>query len=217
MTSQLTPEQLRNSTQRKHHNWNKAVMRSCDFCGLHASTITVDLMAMCASCCDARYTSHLSTMVEMAADALEARDKRIADLVRANAAQDDHINQQQNRIDSFEKVINEAARQINSWRKLAKQNIAEREKDLSELDMARKRIAGLESRAESAEQALKSRQAPVGDLVMLIKVLVRGLKKTGLNSELCESAMDYLKRQKLISASDCLRSDAGISLQKGDE
>lgn len=64
----------------------------------------------------------------------------------ANAAQDDHINQQQDRIDLLEKGNNEAARQINSWRRLAKQNIAEREKDVSELNIARKRIAELEAR-----------------------------------------------------------------------
>lgn len=64
----------------------------------------------------------------------------------ANAAQDDHINQQQDRIDLLEKWNNEAARQINSWRRLAKQNIAEREKDVSELNIARKRIAELEAR-----------------------------------------------------------------------
>lgn len=64
----------------------------------------------------------------------------------ANAAQDDHINQQQDRIDLLEKGNNEAARRINSWRRLAKQNIAEREKDVSELNIARKRIAELEAR-----------------------------------------------------------------------
>ncbi|MGT1841842.1 MULTISPECIES: hypothetical protein [Enterobacteriaceae] len=64
----------------------------------------------------------------------------------ANAAQDDHTNQQQDRIDLLEKGNNEAARQINSWRRLAKQNIAEREKDVSELNIARKRIAELEAR-----------------------------------------------------------------------
>lgn len=64
----------------------------------------------------------------------------------ANAAQDDHINQQQDRIDLLEKGNNEAARQINSWRRLAKQNIAEREKDVSELNIARKRISELEAR-----------------------------------------------------------------------
>lgn len=61
---------------------------------------------------------------------------------RANAAQDDHINQQQDRIEQLE----EGARQINSWRRLAKQNIAEREKDIAELEAARQRIAELESR-----------------------------------------------------------------------
>lgn len=34
---------------------------------------------------------------------LEAKDKRIAELERANKSQDDHINQQQDRIDSLEK------------------------------------------------------------------------------------------------------------------
>lgn len=52
---------------------------------------------------------------------------------RANAAQDDHINQQQGRIDQLEKGHEEAAKQINSWRRMAKQNIAEREKDIAEL------------------------------------------------------------------------------------
>ncbi|MGI4674909.1 ead/Ea22-like family protein [Klebsiella pneumoniae] len=65
---------------------------------------------------------------------------------RANAAQDDHINQQQDRIDQLEKGHQEAAKQINSWRRMAKQNIAEREKDIAELDAARQRIADLESR-----------------------------------------------------------------------
>ncbi|WP_241170090.1 ead/Ea22-like family protein [Serratia marcescens] len=35
---------------------------------------------------------------------LEAKDKRIAELERANQSQDDHINQQQDRIDSLEKT-----------------------------------------------------------------------------------------------------------------
>ena len=64
----------------------------------------------------------------------------------ANAAQDDHINQQQDRIDQLEKGHNEAAKHIHSWRRLAKQNIAEREKDIAELTDARQRIASLEAR-----------------------------------------------------------------------
>lgn len=65
----------------------------------------------------------------------------------ANAAQDDHINQQQDRIEQLEKGHQEAAKQITSWVRIAKQNIAEREKDMAELDAARQRIAELESRS----------------------------------------------------------------------
>lgn len=68
----------------------------------------------------------------------------------ANAAQDDHINQQQDRIEQLEKGHQEAAKQITSWYRMAKQNIAEREKDIAELDVARQRIAEL----EEAEQQL---------------------------------------------------------------
>ncbi|HHS9775884.1 TPA: hypothetical protein ACTW8Y_000513 [Raoultella ornithinolytica] len=71
---------------------------------------------------------------------------------RANAAQDDHINQQQDRIEQLEKGCQHAAKRINSWRRLAKQNIAEREKDISELEAARGRIAELESRLVSADK-----------------------------------------------------------------
>ncbi|EPH1020413.1 hypothetical protein NOX44_001774 [Enterobacter hormaechei] len=82
---------------------------------------------------------------QMTLDAVTLLDELEA-LKLANAAQDDHINQQQDRIDLLEKGNNEAARQINSLRRLAKQNIAEREKDVSELNIARKRIAELEAR-----------------------------------------------------------------------
>ncbi|EAV4639132.1 ead/Ea22-like family protein [Salmonella enterica] len=50
------------------------------------------------------------------------------------------------RIAELEKGHQEAAKQINSWRRLAKQNIAERGKDISELKAARQRIAELEAR-----------------------------------------------------------------------
>ncbi|EGI7882834.1 ead/Ea22-like family protein, partial [Salmonella enterica] len=51
------------------------------------------------------------------------------------------------RIAELEKGHQEAAKQINSWRRLAKQNIAERGKDISELEAARQRIPELEARA----------------------------------------------------------------------
>ncbi|HED1428258.1 TPA: ead/Ea22-like family protein, partial [Klebsiella michiganensis] len=77
---------------------------------------------------------------------------------RANAAQDDHINQQQDRIEQLE----EGARQINSWRRLAKQNIAEREKDIAELEAARQRIAELESRTVKMPEPFKLAKSSSG-------------------------------------------------------
>ncbi len=92
------------------------------------------------------------TILELLAER-DADRARIAELgeslekaSRANAAQDDHINQQQDRIDELEKGHQEAARQINAWHRLARQSISEREKDLSELDSARQRITELEAR-----------------------------------------------------------------------
>ncbi|WP_239497173.1 hypothetical protein [Franconibacter helveticus] len=87
-------------------------------------------------------------ITDLAIDAAGVLDGLMAALEamqRANAAQDDHINQQQDRIDKLEKGHQEAAKQINSWRRIAKENIAEREKDIAALDEARKRIAELEA------------------------------------------------------------------------
>lgn len=92
-----------------------------------------------------KQTENFDTVVLKEAEAnalVEALEKA----QRANAAQDDHINQQQDRIEQLEKGHQEAAKQIISWRRLAKQNIAEREKDIAELEAARQRIAELESR-----------------------------------------------------------------------
>ncbi|EFU1603879.1 protein Ead [Salmonella enterica] len=61
--------------------------------------------------------------------------------------QTDDVIQFRQRIAELEKGHQEAAKQINSWRSLAKQNIAERGKDISELEAARQRIAELEARA----------------------------------------------------------------------
>lgn len=119
-------------------------------CGYTATTICTQLGLLTpkgrASALGLRFISeHVQRETKRLKDELEA-------MKRANAAQDSHINQQQNRIDQLEKGHSEAAKQINSWRKLAKQNIAEREKDLSELDIARKRIAELEAREVKVKQ-----------------------------------------------------------------
>ncbi|HIB8211325.1 TPA: ead/Ea22-like family protein [Salmonella enterica subsp. enterica serovar Newport] len=58
------------------------------------------------------------------------------------------------RIAELEKGHQEAAKQINSWRRLAKQNIAERGKDISELEAARQRIQELEARVIVLPQRL---------------------------------------------------------------
>ncbi|HGM5295001.1 TPA: hypothetical protein ACKP0P_001569 [Serratia marcescens] len=48
---------------------------------------------------------------------LEAKDKRIAELERANQSQDDHINQQQDRIDSLEKKNGDVGRSLGAAEK----------------------------------------------------------------------------------------------------
>jgi septal ring factor EnvC (AmiA/AmiB activator) len=110
-------------------------------------TILVQRLKVAAKngCCHTLFPDDCQALVE----ALEKAQ-------RANAAQDDHINQQQDRIDQLEKGHQEAAKQINSWRRMAKQNIAEREKDIAELDAARQRIAELESRAVTVENLQES-------------------------------------------------------------
>ncbi|EDW0695866.1 ead/Ea22-like family protein [Salmonella enterica subsp. enterica] len=81
--------------------------------------------------------------MRQAREQLEAAEKR-------NAEQREYyegvIADGSKRIAELEKGHQEAAKQINSWRRLAKQNIAERGKDISELEAARQRIAELEAR-----------------------------------------------------------------------
>lgn len=48
---------------------------------------------------------------------LEAKDKRIAELERANKSQDDHINQQQDRIESLEKTNTELGQRLGAAEK----------------------------------------------------------------------------------------------------
>lgn len=50
------------------------------------------------------------------------------------------------RIAEMEAGHQEAAKQIASWRRIAKQNIEEREKDLAALDAERQKITGLEAK-----------------------------------------------------------------------
>ncbi|EGZ4524462.1 ead/Ea22-like family protein [Salmonella enterica subsp. enterica serovar Abaetetuba] len=91
--------------------------------------------------------------MRQALEQLEAAEKR-------NAEQREYyegvIADGSKRIAELEKGHQEAAKQINSWRRLAKQNIAERGKDISELEAARQRIAELE---RSETQLINERDA----------------------------------------------------------
>lgn len=67
--------------ERKRHDWSQAVMRNCDFCSQWSLTVHhEDGGCICASCCDAEYTSGLKGALEYAIDRAEAAEKRIAEL-----------------------------------------------------------------------------------------------------------------------------------------
>ncbi|EAP3522616.1 ead/Ea22-like family protein [Salmonella enterica] len=87
--------------------------------------------------------------MRQAREQLEAAEKR-------NAEQREYyegvIADGSKRIAELENGHQEAAKQINSWRRLAKQNIAERGKDISELEAARQHIAELEAKLETADK-----------------------------------------------------------------
>lgn len=80
----------------------------------------------------------------------KSREERVTKLVLDNSTSWDVLYEKleaaERRIAELEKGHQEAAKQINSWRRLAKQNIAERGKDIFELEAARQRIAELEAR-----------------------------------------------------------------------
>lgn len=67
--------------ERKRHNWSQAVMRDCDFCSQWSLTVKHENGGcICASCCDAEYTSELKCALEVAIDRADAAEKRIAEL-----------------------------------------------------------------------------------------------------------------------------------------
>ncbi|ELY4783940.1 ead/Ea22-like family protein [Cronobacter sakazakii] len=61
-------------------------------------------------------------------------------------------------------ALEAAEKQRDSWRTLAKQNIAEREKDIAALDEARQRIADLESKLAQSESWAVSAQSHIASL-----------------------------------------------------
>lgn len=66
--------------ERKRRDWSQAVMRDCDFCSQWSLTVHhEDGGCICASCCDAEYTSELKGALESAIERAEAAEKRIAE------------------------------------------------------------------------------------------------------------------------------------------
>ncbi|EKB8635322.1 ead/Ea22-like family protein [Salmonella enterica] len=90
-----------------------------------------------------------STSWDVLYEKLEAAEKRIAE---QREYYEGVIADGSKRIAELENGHQEAAKQINSWRRLAKQNIAERGKDISELEAARQHIAELEAKLETADK-----------------------------------------------------------------
>ncbi|EOL8979892.1 hypothetical protein ACM92K_003154 [Cronobacter turicensis] len=72
--------------QRKNRRWVQSVMRDCDFCHQWALTVKHDDGGcICASCCDAEYTTALTVALEMAMERAEAAKKRVAELEESHA------------------------------------------------------------------------------------------------------------------------------------
>ncbi|WP_199200142.1 hypothetical protein [Serratia sp. Nf2] len=78
---------------------------------------------------------------------LKAKDKRIAEL---------------------ESGHQEAAKQIASWRRIAKQNIEEREKDLAALDAERQKIIGMEAKLATPVRLPDIRFINVGETAVAV-------------------------------------------------
>ncbi|EIZ7999383.1 ead/Ea22-like family protein [Salmonella enterica subsp. enterica serovar Bovismorbificans] len=89
----------------------------------------------------------------------KSREERVTKLVLDNSTSWDVLYEKleaaERRIAELEKGHQEAAKQINSWRRLAKQSIAERGKDISELEAARQRIAEQSAIVAAAEKLVR--------------------------------------------------------------
>ncbi|HBR6996816.1 TPA: hypothetical protein L9217_000790 [Klebsiella aerogenes] len=118
MTTDIT-ELAQRVPERKRHDWSQSVMRDCDFCNQWSLTVKhEDGARICASCCDAEYTSKLEVANSALVEALEKAQQRNGEL------------------ETYSKTtleFREAARDENRHLKL-------------ELEIAEKRIAELESR-----------------------------------------------------------------------
>ncbi|WP_414465251.1 hypothetical protein [Klebsiella michiganensis] len=79
-------------TERKFHDWSQSVMHDCDFCNKWSLTVKHENgERICASCCDAEYTSKLEVANAALVEALEkaqAGEKQWREVVDAFCADD---------------------------------------------------------------------------------------------------------------------------------
>ncbi len=98
--------------------WYSALVGGENGKNYHAVTNADDVVVRASD--DSRHTSWLCDYLEVVSpvniramlEELEAKDKRIAELERANKSQDDHINKQQDRIESLEKKNGDLGRAL---------------------------------------------------------------------------------------------------------
>lgn len=80
MTTDIT-ELAQRIPERKSHDWSQSVMHDCDFCNQWSLTVKHENgERICASCCDAEYTSKLEVANAELVEALDKAQHRIADL-----------------------------------------------------------------------------------------------------------------------------------------
>ncbi len=95
MTTDIT-ELAQRIPERKSHDWSQSVMHDCDFCNQWSLTVKHENgERICASCCDAEYTSKLEVanaeLVEALekAQAAERRWHRVASRIHEQACESD--------------------------------------------------------------------------------------------------------------------------------
>ncbi|XEH50766.1 ead/Ea22-like family protein [Edwardsiella tarda] len=97
-------------------------------------------------------------------------------LVRDNSELDYLIKLQRELLEKDQHV---AAKQIDSWCRIAKQNITEREKDIAELCAARQRIAELEGENEYISKRFKEADLIVGRNLIAMRAAIIEWRATG--------------------------------------
>lgn len=85
MTTDIT-ELAQRIPERKSHDWSQSVMHDCDFCNQWSLTVKHENgERICASCCDAEYTSKLEVANAELVEALEKAQRYIEELREWNA------------------------------------------------------------------------------------------------------------------------------------